>query len=139
MATDVYRAPEMRHRAGERHFSSWDGVWGSCPADAPLEGLGPGLRDGGVSCSLCPKPQPGWGVLGSSLQSKVGLCMSAFRIQGASAPLRGGVLEGWHRLCMALGSGAVGLGVCFELGGLGCVTATSSVSPEYTEDWCPPS
>jgi len=26
MATDVYRAPEMRHRVGERHFSIWDGV-----------------------------------------------------------------------------------------------------------------
>lgn len=26
MATDVYRAPELRHRVGERHFSLWDGV-----------------------------------------------------------------------------------------------------------------
>lgn len=57
MATDVYRAPEMRHRVGERHFSIWDGVWGSCHANATLEGPGPGLRDGGVSCSLPPKPQ----------------------------------------------------------------------------------
>ena len=53
MATDVYRAPEMRHRVGERHFGIWDGVWGSCHANATLEGPGPGLRDGG-----CPAPCP---------------------------------------------------------------------------------
>lgn len=47
----------MRHRVGERHFSIWDGVWGSCHANATLEGPGPMLRDGGVSCSLSPKPQ----------------------------------------------------------------------------------
>lgn len=49
----------MRHRVGERHFSIWDGVRGSCHANAPLERPGPGLRDRGMCpapCLLSPSP-----------------------------------------------------------------------------------
>lgn len=118
MATDVYRAPEMRHRVGERHFSIWDGVPGSCHPPAPREGQGPGLWDGGVSCSLSPKPQPGGGIPGCFLQREVWLRTRALRSQGAPAPLwrgdrRGGTSR--HRFRVAVGSGTAGLGVCCEL------------------------
>lgn len=53
MATDVYRAPEMRHGAGERRFSIWDGGRGSCPAGAHWEG-----RDQALGWWDCPAPCP---------------------------------------------------------------------------------
>lgn len=54
-------------------------------------------------------------------------------MQGAPALLWGGYQMGGtseHGLCVALGSGTAGLGVCLELGG----AATSSVSPKHIKD-----
>lgn len=52
MATDVYRAPELRHRVEERHFSLWDGV----RAAAALPSR---WKDGDQGCGTgCPAPSP---------------------------------------------------------------------------------
>lgn len=58
MATDVYRAPELRHRVGERHFSILDGVRAAATLTSHWKGRDQGCGTG-LSCSLSPKPQPG--------------------------------------------------------------------------------
>lgn len=131
MATDVYRAPEMRHRVGERHFSIWDGVPGSCHPPAPREGQGPGLRDGG-----CPAPCP----LSPSLAegSRAVSCREKFGcVRGpVAARVRQPRCEGGTGGVAQAGTGSAWPWAREPRGwafAVSHVTATSSVSPERTE------
>lgn len=121
MATDVYRAPEMRHRAGERHHSIWEGSGG---AGMPLwKGWDGGAgREG--SCPLSPSLAEGpWAV---SCTGKFGLVRgfaSALLWRGpGSLAQHPGSASPWLRNLRA---------VCCELGGPGPGTATFPVSPKH--------
>ena len=55
MATDVYRAPEMRHRVGERHFSIWDGVGAAAMLCPRWKGSAQDPETAELCCSLSPR------------------------------------------------------------------------------------
>lgn len=114
MATDVYRAPEMRHGAGERHHSIWEGS-GGAECHSGRAGVGAAGR-GGV---LLPLPKtPAW-LKGPGL-----------------LPARGG-LDLYRGFCLSPagesswepGSGVTGLFAV--IWGLLALALPRSISPEY--------
>lgn len=102
MATDVYRAPEMRHRVGERHFSIWDGVGAAAMLCPRWKGS---AQDPETAVVLLPEPPRG--ILGCFLQSrKVWPRIMAPCTRGTSALCRaalGRADMGGHRVCVVLG------------------------------------
>lgn len=95
MATDVYRAPEMRHRVGEKHHSIWEGSGGA--GMPPWKGQNGGCWMGGC-LAPCPRsPSLAEGPWAASCRGRFGF------VQGLlPQPCSGEVPGAWHnqpRLC----------------------------------------
>lgn len=88
MATDVYRAPEMRHRVGERHHSIWEGSGGA--GMLPWKGCNGGCRTGAVSLPVPSAParlrDPGLLPAEGSLDLYGGFCLSS-AVESSQEPL----------------------------------------------------
>lgn len=95
MATDVYRAPEMRHRVGEKHHSIWEGSGGA--GMPPWKGQNGGCWTGGCLAPCPQSPSLAEGPWAASCRGRFGF------VQGLlPQPCSGEVPGAWHnqpRLC----------------------------------------